>query len=182
MVLLIGQYSTGKTTFIRYMLERDFPGSHIGPEPTTDRFMAVMHGKDERTIPGNALAADASRPFTALTKFGMAFLNKMEASQCQSPILEKLTFIDTPGVLSGEKQRIGRSYNFPEVRPSWLLAHSHCTAAVALLVDGCVCLLPTSVRPSFRFCTGTPVGAHSVLALVCAPCCVLACVPLQLGD
>lgn len=36
-------------------------------------------------------------------------------AQCQSPILEKLTFVDTPGVLSGEKQRIGRSYNFPEV-------------------------------------------------------------------
>lgn len=115
MVLLIGQYSTGKTTFIRYMLERDFPGSHIGPEPTTDRFMAVMHGKDERTIPGNALAADASKPFTALQKYGMAFLNKFELSQCQSPILEKISFIDTPGVLSGEKQRIGRSYDFPTV-------------------------------------------------------------------
>ena len=45
----------------------------------------------------------------------MAFLNKFECSQCSSPILEKLTFVDTPGVLSGEKQRIGRSYNFPEV-------------------------------------------------------------------
>lgn len=71
-----------QTTFIRYMLERDFPGCHVGPEPTTDRFMAVMHGKDERTIPGNAAAADMSKPFTALTKFGMAFLNKFEV--CQS--------------------------------------------------------------------------------------------------
>ena len=35
MVLLIGQYSTGKTTFIRYLVGRDFPGAHIGPEPTT---------------------------------------------------------------------------------------------------------------------------------------------------
>ena len=26
MILLVGQYSTGKTTFIRYLLERDFPG------------------------------------------------------------------------------------------------------------------------------------------------------------
>lgn len=34
MVLLLGQYSTGKTTFIRYLLERDFPGQNIGPEPT----------------------------------------------------------------------------------------------------------------------------------------------------
>ena len=40
MVLLIGQYSVGKTSFIRYLLGRDFPGQHIGPEPTTDRFIA----------------------------------------------------------------------------------------------------------------------------------------------
>lgn len=33
MILLVGQYSTGKTTFIRYLLEQDFPGMRIGPEP-----------------------------------------------------------------------------------------------------------------------------------------------------
>jgi hypothetical protein len=38
MVMLVGQYSTGKTTFIRYLLEQDFPGIRIGPEPTTDRY------------------------------------------------------------------------------------------------------------------------------------------------
>ena len=37
MVMLVGQYSTGKTTFIKYLLESDFPGIRIGPEPTTDR-------------------------------------------------------------------------------------------------------------------------------------------------
>ena len=37
-VMLIGQYSVGKTSFIRYLLGRDFPGQRIGPEPTTDRF------------------------------------------------------------------------------------------------------------------------------------------------
>lgn len=30
MVLLLGQYSTGKTSFIKFLLERDFPGAHIG--------------------------------------------------------------------------------------------------------------------------------------------------------
>lgn len=35
MVLLLGQYSTGKTTFISFLIDREFPGSHIGPEPTT---------------------------------------------------------------------------------------------------------------------------------------------------
>lgn len=37
MVLLIGQYSVGKTSFIRFLIGRDYPGSRIGPEPTTDQ-------------------------------------------------------------------------------------------------------------------------------------------------
>ena len=31
-VLLLGQYSTGKTSFIRNLLGCDYPGIHIGPE------------------------------------------------------------------------------------------------------------------------------------------------------
>jgi hypothetical protein len=42
MVMLVGQYSTGKTTFIRYLLEQDFPGIRIGPEPTTDRYVVLL--------------------------------------------------------------------------------------------------------------------------------------------
>jgi len=115
MVLLIGQYSTGKTTFIRYLLEREYPGAHIGPEPTTDRFVAVMHGNTDLVTPGNALTVQADKPFGALSKFGNDFLNKFQSSQSPAPILEDVTFIDTPGVLSGEKQRIGRSYDFVKV-------------------------------------------------------------------
>lgn len=114
MVMLIGQYSTGKTSFIRYMLERDFPGANIGPEPTTDCWVAVMAG-EEREIPGNALVTDSSKPFTALQKFGMSFLNRFKASQCRAPILDRITFIDSPGILSGEKQRIARGYDFTEI-------------------------------------------------------------------
>ncbi|QQP39652.1 Uncharacterized protein FKW44_020602 [Caligus rogercresseyi] len=63
MVLLIGQYSTGKTSFIRYLLERDYPGLRIGPEPTTDTFNVVMYGEQEQVIPGNALAVDNKSSF-----------------------------------------------------------------------------------------------------------------------
>uniref|UniRef100_A0A3B5LHI2 Dynamin-type G domain-containing protein n=1 Tax=Xiphophorus couchianus TaxID=32473 RepID=A0A3B5LHI2_9TELE len=75
MVLLVGQYSTGKTSFIRYLLEQDFPGMRIGPEPTTDSFIAVMHGDTEGVIPGNALVVDPKKPFRKLNAFGNAFLN-----------------------------------------------------------------------------------------------------------
>lgn len=114
-VMLLGQYSVGKSTFIKYLLEGEYPGAHIGPEPTTDRFMCVMHGAQERRTPGNALAVSADKPFRGLSQFGTGFLSKLECSQCPSPILENLTFVDTPGVLSGKKQSIGRSYDFTGV-------------------------------------------------------------------
>lgn len=34
MVMLLGQYSTGKTSFIEYLIDSEYPGAHIGPEPT----------------------------------------------------------------------------------------------------------------------------------------------------
>ena len=40
MVLLLGQYSVGKTSFVRYLTRSDFPGMRIGPEPTTDKFVS----------------------------------------------------------------------------------------------------------------------------------------------
>ncbi|KAL3821074.1 hypothetical protein ACJIZ3_006979 [Penstemon smallii] len=121
MVMLLGQYSTGKTTFIKHLLRTSYPGAHIGPEPTTDRFVVVMNGPDERSIPGNTIAVQADMPFSGLTTFGTAFLSKFECSQMQHPLLEHITFVDTPGVLSGEKQRTQRSYDFTGVT-SWFAA------------------------------------------------------------
>ncbi|KAJ4778728.1 hypothetical protein LUZ62_062985 [Rhynchospora pubera] len=118
MVMLLGQYSTGKTTFIKHLLGSGYPGAHIGPEPTTDRFVVVTHGSDERSIPGNTVAVQADMPFNGLTAFGSSFLSKFECAQMHHPLLEHISFVDTPGVLSGEKQRTQRSYDFTGVT-SW---------------------------------------------------------------
>uniref|UniRef100_A0A0K8SCA0 EH domain-containing protein 1 n=1 Tax=Lygus hesperus TaxID=30085 RepID=A0A0K8SCA0_LYGHE len=115
MILLVGQYSTGKTTFIKYLLERDFPGIRIGPEPTTDRFIAVMYDDKEGIIPGNALVVDPKKQFKPLTKFGNAFLNRFQCSVVNSPVLKGISIVDTPGILSGEKQRVDRGYDFTGV-------------------------------------------------------------------
>ncbi|KAL9188300.1 hypothetical protein ACHAXT_006678 [Thalassiosira profunda] len=149
MVLLIGQYSTGKTTFLNHLLGEDFPGMHIGPEPTTDKFMALYHDGEcgaksdskmvkaglrhdddasarrsvvtddirasGRLVKGNTLTVTPNLPFSSLSQFGSAFLNHFVGSACHSPLLKKISFVDTPGVLSGEKQRVNRAYDFGSV-------------------------------------------------------------------
>merc|ERR1711892_1107799 len=102
-VLVIGQYSTGKSSMIKYLLRTDFPGIRVGPEPTTDRFIIVSHGDGHHVVPGHALVMDSQKPYAPLSKFGSSFLNRLQLSSCPSP------------VLSGEKQRQDRGYDFAEV-------------------------------------------------------------------
>ena len=64
---------------------------------------------------GNALVVDPSMPYAPLSKFGNKFLNRFQCSKTRSSVLENLTLIDTPGILSGETQSIDRGYDFKEV-------------------------------------------------------------------
>jgi EH domain-containing protein 1 len=97
------------------LLESDFPGIRIGPEPTTDSFIAVMYNEHENVVPGNALVVDPKKNFKPLSKFGNAFLNRFQCSQMPNEVLKSMTFIDTPGILSGEKQRLDRGYDYATI-------------------------------------------------------------------
>ncbi|KAJ2502025.1 hypothetical protein GGH96_001425 [Coemansia sp. RSA 1972] len=131
MILLLGQYSTGKTTFVEYLLGESYPGAHVGIEPTTDRFVAIMNGPEPKVIPGHAAAVSGDLPFSGLTKFGTKFLSRFQVAQLNNPLLSNLTLIDTPGILSGSKQ-IQRGYDFTSVI-NWFAERSD---LVLLLFDG----------------------------------------------
>lgn len=83
----------GKTSFIKYLLGRDFPGIRVGPEPTTDRFTSVLWGPNDKIIPGAALCSQSDRPFTGLSPFGNNFLSRLEGVELDAAILRNVTLV-----------------------------------------------------------------------------------------
>ena len=119
MVFLLGQYSVGKTTFIRYLLGKDFPGMLVGPEPTTEAFTAVCRSPNgvDTSVPGSSAIADTSRPWGSLDAHGDGFAQRFCCSNVTggSDVLDDVDLVDSPGVLAGAKQTMDRKYDFERV-------------------------------------------------------------------
>ncbi|CAK0876139.1 unnamed protein product, partial [Prorocentrum cordatum] len=121
-------------------------GGRVGPEPTTDMFVAICYGEEVTVTPGNALIYDQTLPFAPLGRFGNGFLGRLECAQMPNPVLQGVSFIDTPGVLSGEKQRLKRGYEYQEVM-SWFAEQA---AMIIVFFDA----LKSDVSDELKQCIG----------------------------
>eukprot|EP00906_Rhabdomonas_costata_P029195 RCo041218 len=112
LILFVGPFSAGKTTFINYLLGGDYLWT--GPEPTTNKFTCIFHGAEEGQISGQVLASHAALPFRGLQRYGNEFLEGFAGHQVPSDLLKSVTLVDSPGILeTAESHR--RSYNYIEV-------------------------------------------------------------------
>ncbi|XP_023611020.1 sarcalumenin isoform X1 [Myotis lucifugus] len=116
MVLFLGPWSVGKSTMINYLLglEDTRYQLYTGAEPTTSEFTVIMHGPKLKTIEGIVMAADSTRSFSPLEKFGQNFLEKLIGIEVPHKLLERVTFVDTPGIIENRKQQ-ERGYPFNDV-------------------------------------------------------------------
>ncbi|XP_034986766.1 sarcalumenin isoform X2 [Zootoca vivipara] len=116
MVLFLGPWSVGKSTMINYLLGLDNTPYQLytGAEPTTSEFTVIMHGPKLKTIEGIVMAADSTRSFSPLEKFGQNFLEKLIGIEVPHKLLERVTFVDTPGIIENRKQQ-ERGYPFNDV-------------------------------------------------------------------
>ncbi|PID73707.1 MAG: Dynamin family protein [Desulfobacterales bacterium] len=121
MVLLLGNYSSGKSSLIN-----DFLGAEIqttGQAPTDDSFTVIT--RDDTVPPeegirvveerdGQALINDPEYPFTSLKRHGQRFSSHFRIKKVNSPFLKDLALIDTPGMLDSVTGQ-GRGYEYQEV-------------------------------------------------------------------
>ncbi len=112
LVLVIGNYSSGKSTFINELL--DMPVQRTGQAPTDDCFTILTtpeEGESEEEIPGGTIVTDDRLPFGPLVPFGERLFSHLRMKKVRSPILEKFAIIDTPGMLDSVTEK-DRGYDY----------------------------------------------------------------------
>ncbi len=120
-VLVLGNYSSGKSTLINEFLGTTIQGT--GQAPTDDSFTVITYDEEE---PDNApirvtdlrdgkfLLNDPEYPFESLKKHGQRFASHFKLKKVNSPFLKNLAIIDTPGMLDSISER-DRGYNYQDV-------------------------------------------------------------------
>ncbi|NVM20163.1 MAG: dynamin family protein [Desulfobacterales bacterium] len=121
LVLVLGNYSSGKSTLINEFLEADIQAT--GQAPTDDSFTVIAYedtASADSTVriteerDGKFLLNSPEYPFEILKKHGQRFASHFRLKKVNSPFLENLVLIDTPGMLDSITER-DRGYNYQEV-------------------------------------------------------------------
>jgi len=121
LVLVLGNYSSGKSALINDFLGADIQAT--GQAPTDDSFTILTHGDadssddqihviEERD--GKYLINDPDFPFQNLKRHGQRFSSHFRIKKVNAPILENFAIIDTPGMLDSIAEQ-DRGYNYQEV-------------------------------------------------------------------
>lgn len=114
-VLILGNYSSGKSTLINELLGTDV--QKTGQAPTDDSFTVITYKDrpgpfEERD--GMVLLNDPQFPFQHLKQQGQRFASHFRLKRVHAPLLENLAIIDTPGMLDSITEK-DRGYDYQQV-------------------------------------------------------------------
>ncbi|MFZ5564134.1 MAG: dynamin family protein [Thermodesulfobacteriota bacterium] len=121
LVLIIGNYSSGKSTLINDFLDADIQAT--GQAPTDDSFTVLTCDEsalDQKAIrvtehrDGKYLLSNQEFPFEGMKRHGQQFAAHFCLKKVNSPFLKNFAVIDTPGMLDSITER-DRGYNYQEV-------------------------------------------------------------------
>jgi len=110
-VLLLGNHSSGKSTFINYLLGAGV--QKTGVAPTDDGFTIITYGASEIDRDGATIISNPDLPFEGLRHFGDQLVSHVRLKQRPADLLRTVTLIDTPGMIDEAKAENGRGFDFP---------------------------------------------------------------------
>lgn len=109
-VLFLGNHSSGKSSFINHLVEKDV--QKTGLAPTDDGFTVLMHGEVEDEADGSTTATHPQLNCQPLAELGDSFLSKLRLKTLPHPVLESLVLIDSPGMIDAATAENDRGYDF----------------------------------------------------------------------
>ncbi|KAH9255760.1 hypothetical protein BASA81_006154 [Batrachochytrium salamandrivorans] len=120
-VLVIGNHSSGKSTFINYCVQQRVQES--GVAPTDDGYTVICPGEKDVDQDGPSLVGDPNFGFTQLRSFGPAMNSHLRLKIREGLAMQDLIMIDSPGMIdspvTGNGKNNERGYDFEGVT-RWL--------------------------------------------------------------
>lgn len=121
-VLLLGNHSSGKSSFINHILKRKV--QMTGVAPTDDNFTIIGPGETDIDRNGPALIGDPDLGFSGLKAFGPVLVNHTQLKVRSNTSLKDFMIVDSPGMIDSPVTDktpivgpvgIDRGYNFEGV-------------------------------------------------------------------
>jgi GTPase SAR1 family protein len=112
-ILMLGNHSSGKSSFINYFIQRDV--QQTGMAPTDEDFTIIRYGQNAKERPGTSLVSNPEFGYEGLSQFGPKFLSHLKMKSLALPRLESITLIDTPGMIDSADAQAHRGYDFQGV-------------------------------------------------------------------
>jgi hypothetical protein len=104
-VFLVGNHSSGKSSFINYVLGRDVQTA--GVAPTDDCFTVVAPGPEDTDQDGPALIGDPDMGFEALRQFGPTLIHHTQLKVRKETNSPGFMMIDSPGMIDSPVSQSG---------------------------------------------------------------------------
>lgn len=112
-VLIIGNYSSGKSTLINEIIGQEI--QRTGQAPTDDAFTIITSDSTSKRgeMPGSTLINNDQLPFAKFRKYGERFISHFCLKNIDAPDLENIAIIDSPGMLDSTTEK-DRGFNYME--------------------------------------------------------------------
>lgn len=117
--LLVGNHSSGKSSFINYILQRNI--QKAGVAPTDDTFTVIAPGPQDKDSDGPTLVGDPDYGFSSLRQFGPTLIHHTQLKVRNSHL--KFMLVDSPGMIDApvnvtgqtDHRTMDRGYDFQGV-------------------------------------------------------------------